>query len=68
MSKLTIKDLAESVDLDRDAMTTIIGGARMRGQINPEQASAHATRVVPYPDTLPRQHSMPGTKHARSIR
>ena len=30
MSKILIKDLAESVDLDREAMNAIAGGARVR--------------------------------------
>lgn len=31
MSKLTIKDLSDSIDLDRQAMLAIVGGARTRG-------------------------------------
>lgn len=67
MSKLVIKDLAESIDLDREAMTAVVGGARVRGHLNPAQVNARATRVVDYPNTLPRQQAEPKTqRHIRS--
>ncbi|HYD82323.1 MAG TPA: hypothetical protein VEC06_21170 [Paucimonas sp.] len=53
MTRIVIKDLAESVDLDRQAMTAIVGGARVRGQLNPAPAGPRARRVVEYPNTLP---------------
>lgn len=68
MSKLVIKDLAESIDLDRDAMTAVVGGARVRGQVNPAQANTRATRVINYPDTLPRRQSNPGAKRTTRTR
>jgi hypothetical protein len=54
MSRLVIKDLSDSIDLDREAMTSIVGGAHVRGQVNPAQVAPRTTRVVDYPDTLPR--------------
>jgi hypothetical protein len=32
MASIVIKDLPESIDLDRQAMTAILGGARARGR------------------------------------
>ena len=57
MSSLVIKDLADSIDLDREAMTSVVGGARVRGQVNPAPLAPRTTRVVDYPDTLPRTPS-----------
>jgi hypothetical protein len=68
MTKLVIKDLAESIDLDRAAMTSIVGGARVRGQVNPAQANPRATRVVDYPNTLPQSHEAQGTKRSTRSR
>lgn len=55
MATIVIKDLAESVDLDRQAMTAITGGARTRGrQPFPGQAISGQTilrsnRIINYP-------------------
>ena len=58
MAKLLIKDLSASLDLDRQAMTAIIGGARVRSQFGVAlQAQPTAARVVDYP---------PGFASARS--
>jgi hypothetical protein len=50
MARITIKDLQQSDDLDREAMRSIVGGSR-RGsrplQTNP--ALAETQRVVEYP-------------------
>ena len=54
MATIAIKDLAESVDLDRRAMTAIIGGARIgthAGVI--AQPVPAASRVVDYPPGFP---------------
>jgi hypothetical protein len=50
MASIVIKDLPESIDLDRQAMTAIFGGARIRGR----QGSVGRTifrsgRVVNFP-------------------
>ncbi|MFL9868205.1 hypothetical protein PQR67_28845 [Paraburkholderia fungorum] len=54
MAKLVIKDLTESVELDRQAMTAIVGGARIgaRASIGLQVVPASA-RVVDYPPGFP---------------
>lgn len=50
MASIVIKDLTESVDLDRKAMTTITGGARTRGsQTFPTHTIFRTTRIIDYP-------------------
>lgn len=50
MANIVIKDLPESVDLDRKAMTAISGGSRTRGrQVLPGQTIFRNTRIVNYP-------------------
>jgi hypothetical protein len=55
MSKLVIKDLPESIELDRAAMTAIVGGARTGGRFFgvAAQTLPAATRVVDYPAGFP---------------
>jgi hypothetical protein len=54
MAVIVIKDLPDSVDLDRQAMTTILGGARTAGgQAWHGLRGQHATRIVGYPGGLP---------------
>lgn len=50
MANIIIKDLTESVDLDRKAMTAIIGGARAGGR-QPAfgQSLFQVNRLVSYP-------------------
>ena len=57
MAKLIIKDLADSVKLDREAMAAIVGGARVgaRSSIAAPLVPA-ATRVVEYPPGFPAAH------------
>ncbi|MFM0038380.1 hypothetical protein PQQ53_25450 [Paraburkholderia strydomiana] len=57
MAKLIIKDLAASVELDREAMAAIIGGARVgaRASVAAPLVPA-ATRVVEYPPGFPAAH------------
>ncbi|MEC4723833.1 hypothetical protein RY831_32470 [Noviherbaspirillum sp. CPCC 100848] len=47
MSSITIKDLPDSIELDREAMRTITGGARRGGGTNNggRQASPHRILV-----------------------
>ncbi|RKF51128.1 hypothetical protein [Paraburkholderia fungorum] len=54
MAKLVIKDLTESVELDRQAMAAIVGGARIgaRSSIALQVVPA-PTRVVDYPPGFP---------------
>lgn len=50
MTIIVIKDLPESVDLDRQAMVAITGGARTRGrQTFIESTIIRSTRIVNYP-------------------
>jgi hypothetical protein len=55
MPKLVIKDLPESIELDRAAMTAVVGGARAGGRFFgvAAQAVPAATRVVDYPAGFP---------------
>ncbi len=55
MANIVIKDLSESVDLDRKAMVAIIGGARTRGRQHVlGSAIFRATRIVNTPTGFPR--------------
>jgi hypothetical protein len=50
MSTISIKDLPESVDLDRAAMRAIVGGARLGGRQNfPVRPLARTGRIVDFP-------------------
>ena len=49
MATIVIKDLTESIDLDRQAMASSIGGARTRGRFIPRHITASTTRIVNYP-------------------
>ena len=50
MANIVIKDLTESVDLDRKAMIAISGGARTPGrQAFPAQTASRDNRIVDYP-------------------
>lgn len=50
MTIIVIKDLPESVDLDRQAMAEIMGGARTRGrQTFIGSTIFRSTRIVNYP-------------------
>lgn len=51
MAMILIKDLAESVDLDREAMTAIAGGARTpKGYL--ERSTIGDARIFSYPAGL----------------
>lgn len=53
MATISIKDLANSVDLDREAMTAITGGARTRGSFGlPIVTTPRGNRIVDYPGGL----------------
>jgi len=54
MATIKIKDLVANVDLDRQAMATIVGGARIgSGLAVPAQALEPASRVFDYPPGFP---------------
>ncbi|SMG55319.1 hypothetical protein [Paraburkholderia susongensis] len=57
MTKLVIKDLTESVELDREAMAAVVGGARVGARSSIAVALVPAaTRVVEYPPGFPAAH------------
>jgi hypothetical protein len=57
MAKLIIKDLADSVQLDREAMAAIVGGARVGARSSSAAPLVPAaTRVVEYPPGFPTAH------------
>jgi hypothetical protein len=54
MAKLVIKDLTESVELDRQAMAAIVGGARAGARASITMLAAPlSARVVDYPPGFP---------------
>ena len=60
MAHITIKDLPQSDDLDRQAMQSIAGGTRAGARPFPiDQAQAAAGRVVDYPPGFGRQGPVP---------
>ncbi|CAB3733121.1 hypothetical protein [Paraburkholderia rhynchosiae] len=57
MAKLLIKDLKDSVDLDRQAMAAIVGGARIGARLSSATPLVPASaRVVEYPPGFPAAH------------
>jgi hypothetical protein len=57
MAKLKIRNLTESVELDREAMAAIVGGARIGTRASlAAPPVATATRVVDYPPGFPAAH------------
>jgi hypothetical protein len=57
MAKLMIKDLTDSVELDRQAMAAIVGGARIGARLNGAVPLVPASaRVVEYPPGFPAAH------------
>jgi hypothetical protein len=61
MALIVIKDLADSLDLDREAMTAIVGGARTGAhQFFRTRAAASGNRIFNYPGV-----SVPGVPTER---
>ncbi|MEM5455772.1 MULTISPECIES: hypothetical protein [Paraburkholderia] len=57
MTKLIIRDLTDSVELDRQAMAAIVGGARIGARLNAAVPLVPASaRVVEYPPGFPAAH------------
>jgi hypothetical protein len=55
MSTIVVKDLTESVELDRKAMTAITGGSRTRGRMPfPGPAASQGNRLIDYPPGVKR--------------
>ena len=54
MATIVVKDLPESIDLDREAMTSITGGARMRAPKTIfTRTMSQGARIVNYPPGFP---------------
>jgi hypothetical protein len=57
MTKLIIRDLTDSVELDRQAMAAIVGGARIGARLNAAAPLVPpSARVVEYPPGFPNAH------------
>lgn len=57
MAKLVIRDLSENVELDREAMAAIVGGARIGARSSLAAPLVPvSTRVVDYPPGFPAAH------------
>ncbi|MGO4303888.1 MULTISPECIES: hypothetical protein [unclassified Cupriavidus] len=61
MAVIVIKDLSENVDLDREAMTAITGGARTSGsQHGFARRRAQLARLIQYPGGIPGEPQVAG--------
>jgi len=61
MARLLINDLTDSVELDREAMTAIVGGARIGTRLTRAAPLVPvAARVVEYPPGFPAAHQAIG--------
>jgi len=61
MALITIKDLLQSDDLDREAMRSIVGGGLTRVRpVQIDQAKVGSGRIVDYPPGFGRQGLIPG--------
>jgi hypothetical protein len=65
MSVIVIKDLAESMELDREAMAAILGGSRSPRPAFPRQVNFRSGRLFSYPGAVARNATM--DMHARKI-
>jgi hypothetical protein len=60
MALITIKDLAQSDDLDREAMRSIVGGGPTAARpVQIDQAKGGSGRIVDYPPGFGHQRSIP---------
>ena len=65
MALITVKDLEQSDELDREAMQSIVGGARTGARpVQIDQAQAVSGRIVDYPPGFGRQAS---SLHSRIV-
>jgi hypothetical protein len=64
MATITIKDLTESTDLDRQAMAAITGGARIRGRQG-GQLPSPGKRIIDYPAGFKSPTAKAGGKPAK---
>ena len=67
MTNIAIKDLPDSVELDRQAMTAIVGGARSGARYGSLlQPASGPTRLVEYPQGFPSTRQLGPTSNVRS--
>ena len=60
MALITIKDLPQSDDLDREAMRSIVGGGSTGGRpVQFDKAKAGSVRIVDFPPGFSRQAPIP---------
>jgi len=60
MALITINDLPQSDDLDREAMRSIVGGGASSARpVQIDQAKAGSSRIVDYPPGFGRQGPIP---------
>jgi hypothetical protein len=61
MALVTVEDLPQSDDLDREAMRSIVGGGALgaRRPVQIDQAQAGSSRIVDYPPGFGRQGPIP---------
>ena len=61
MALVTVRDLPQSDDLDREAMRSIVGGAALgaRRPLQIDQAKAGSGRIVDYPPGFGRRGPIP---------
>ena len=66
MALISIKDLPQSDDLDREAMRSIMGGGRIGARpVEIDQAEAGTGRIVEYPPGFSRQAPIPARSPRR---
>jgi hypothetical protein len=70
MATIAIKDLPDSVELDRQAMIAIVGGARSGARYGSLlQLASSPTRVVDYPQGFPStRQAVPAAKAKSGVR
>lgn len=61
MPLITIKDLPQSDELDRQAMLTIVGGTRTGARPAMAQRASPQARVVDYPPGFGRNRPLPAS-------
>jgi hypothetical protein len=67
MSKIVIKDLPESIELDREAMRAVVGGAASRwGMVSPRSGFVSALRNCEAPKLVPSPLDMEGLLSGQS--
>jgi hypothetical protein len=67
MATIAIKDLPDSVELDRQAMAAIVGGARSSARYGSlVQPTSGQARLIDYPQGFPSTRQMAPAENAKS--